>query len=230
MAAHPALFEALEAPSERRSSLEQIGALERKMDGAVKERAAAERMFAEAAISKKRFEELHAPLESRVREFEGKLAGLRKKLAALPEHLGRPPELIWRSLWPTWPKSRRRRIIATFVSAFVVSADEVEIAYLLPEPSGSKETTEPQQTRSPTNQPTPASGQGGPVYIRLPKPGEKCPISGLSRAKMNELILPNERNHFKPPVASKSLRKKGSTRGVRLVLLESLMAYLSGSP
>ena len=69
---------------------------------------------------------------------------------------------------------------------------------------------------------------GGPVYIRLPKPGEKCPITGLSRGKLNELILPNERNHFSPPVASKSLRKAGAQREVRLVLLESLMNYLAG--
>ena len=121
--------------------------------------------------------------------------------------------------------SRRRRIIAAFVSAFIVSGDEVEIAYLLPDPSVPKETSPPQQISAPTNQPQ----TGGPVYIRLPKPGEKCPITGLSRAKLNELILPNERNHFNPPVASKSLRQKGALRGIRLVLLESLLAHLSGS-
>ena len=84
------------------------------------------------------------------------------------------------------------------MSAFVVSGDEVQIAYLLPEPSGSKETTEPQQLTSPTNQ---TQSAGGPVYIRLPKGREKCPITGLSRAKLNELILPNERNNFSPQVA-----------------------------
>jgi hypothetical protein len=183
-------------------------------------------MFAETAISKSRFEELYVPLDRRVREQEASLASLRGKLgtAAAPQ-VGKPTA-SWQTLWPSWPENRRRRIILTFVSAFVVSGDEVQITYLLPEPSGSKETPAPQQMSTPSNQPQTG---GGPVYVRLPKPGEKCPITGLSRAKLNELILPNKRNNFSPPVASKSLRKKGSTRGIRLVLLESLMSYLSGS-
>ena len=87
-----------------------------------------------------------------------------------------------------------------------MSADEVEITYLLPEPISSKETTEPQQITSPTNQ---TQTGGGPVYVRLPKPGEKCPISGLGCAKLNDLILPNERNSFRPPLDS-SARKGGT--------------------
>jgi hypothetical protein len=43
---------------------------------------------------------------------------------------------------------------------------------------------------------------------------------------MNELILANARNNFRQPVASKSLRQPGQQRGVRLILLESLMSYL----
>ena len=46
---------------------------------------------------------------------------------------------------------------------------------------------------------------------------------------LNELVLPCARNNFNPPVASKFLRQKGALHGNRLVLLESLMAYLSGS-
>jgi hypothetical protein len=222
VATHPALAGAMEGPSERRELMVEIAGLDGELEEAVRQRAGVERMFAERAISKTRFEELHAPLECMVRELEAKLAGLRERLAtiAVPP-AGKP----WQSLWPTLPEPRRRRIIATFVRAFIVGADEVEIAYLLAEPSGSKETPKPQQITSPTNQTQPG---GGPVYIRLPKPGEKCAITGLSRAKLNELILPNGRNNFNPPVASKSLRQEGAQRGIRLVLLESLMTYLSG--
>ena len=63
-------------------------------------------------------------------------------------------------------------------------------------------------------------------WIRLPKPGTLCAWTGLSRAKLNELILPNSANNFKPPVRSISLRKRGATRGTRLILRESLMDYL----
>lgn len=225
IANHPALFGALELPSERRDRLGEIAGLEIELDDVKRQRSGVERMFAETAISKGRFEELHAPLDRRVRVLETNLASLRGKLRAADAQPAGTPTASWQTLWPSWPENRRRRIILTFVSAFVVSGDEVQITYLLPEPSGSKETTEPQQITSPTNQ----THTGGPVYIRLPKPGALCPYSGLSRAKLNELVLPCERNKFKPLVASKSLRQKGAQRGIRLVLLESLMTYLSGS-
>ena len=223
IATHPVLAGAMEETPARRAWLSEIARLDGELEDAMRQRAAVERMFTEAAISKERFEELHVPLESRVREGELKVAGLRKKLATVA---AQPSKVPWQSLWPTLPEPRRRRIILTFVSAFVVGTDEVEIAYLIPEPSGSKETTEPQQITSPTNQ---THTGAGPVYVRLPKPGEKCPITGLSRAKLNELVLPNVRNNFTPRVASMSLRQEGAQRGIRLVLLDSLLAYLSGS-
>ena len=64
-----------------------------------------------------------------------------------------------------------------------------------------------------------------PEFIRLPKLG-LCPFSGLSRSKIYTLILPHEDNDFRPPVRSLSLRKPGQIKGTRLVVLESLLAYL----
>ena len=64
-----------------------------------------------------------------------------------------------------------------------------------------------------------------PEFIRLPKLG-LCPFSGLSRSKIYTLILPHEDNDFRPPVRSVSLRKTGQLKGTRLVVLESLLAYL----
>jgi hypothetical protein len=65
-----------------------------------------------------------------------------------------------------------------------------------------------------------------PRFIRLPKTGERCPWTGLSRSKMNQLILPCSRNNYLPPVESCSLKPAGAARGARLVLFESLMDYL----
>jgi hypothetical protein len=62
-------------------------------------------------------------------------------------------------------------------------------------------------------------------FIRLPKNGN-CSWTGLSRAKLNELILPCERNNYRPPVKSVSLRKSGATKGTRLIYLPSLLGYL----
>ena len=65
-----------------------------------------------------------------------------------------------------------------------------------------------------------------PEFVRLPKVGTLCPHTGLTRAKMNELVLPCEANQFKPPVHSVSLRRPGQLKGVRLVDYASLIAYL----
>jgi hypothetical protein len=62
---------------------------------------------------------------------------------------------------------------------------------------------------------------GRPEWIRLPKSGERCPHTGLSRSSLNELIL------GKPPkVESVVLKNKGALRGIRLVRYRSLIAYL----
>jgi hypothetical protein len=65
-----------------------------------------------------------------------------------------------------------------------------------------------------------------PEFLRLPKPRTLCPFSGLSRSKMNELVLPCAANGFKPPVRSISLRNRNQVKAVRLVVYDSLMAYL----
>jgi hypothetical protein len=60
-----------------------------------------------------------------------------------------------------------------------------------------------------------------PEFTRLPRTGERCPISGLSRSALNALILgPN------PPVKSICLRRRGAARGVRLIVTASLLEYL----
>ena len=65
-----------------------------------------------------------------------------------------------------------------------------------------------------------------PEWIRLPKPGHLCPWTGLSRSKLNELILPCAANGGKPPVRSVCLRKPGALKGTRLIHLRSLLEYL----
>lgn len=65
-----------------------------------------------------------------------------------------------------------------------------------------------------------------PLTIRLPKPGTLCPVTGLARSALNELILPCPANDFSPPVKSFSLRRKGARRGIRLVDFQSLESYI----
>ena len=63
-------------------------------------------------------------------------------------------------------------------------------------------------------------------FMRLPQPGTRCPLTGLSRSYLNGLILPTEANGHKPPVRSCCLRQRGAKKGVRLISYDSLMAWL----
>jgi len=87
-------------------------------------------------------------------------------------------------------------------------------------------------------QPTPTAPHleksGRPVYdqtwIRLPRAGTRCPVSGLSRSTLAELTRPCERNDYHPPVEARMLKRKGSARGVLLVSRAALLKYLNGLP
>jgi hypothetical protein len=63
------------------------------------------------------------------------------------------------------------------------------------------------------------------AYTRLPKSPDKCPVSGLCRSTIVSLISgPN------PLVKSKLLKQPGAKRGIRLIDVSSLLAYLHGLP
>lgn len=68
------------------------------------------------------------------------------------------------------------------------------------------------------------------VWIRLPRPGSRCPVSGLSRSTLAELVRPCPRNDYAPPVESRLLKRKGAARGVLLVSRASLLAFIDGQP
>jgi len=217
--AHPQLALGLVGDSEAGQIMSKIAHLEVSLSEFETERAAAEKMFAVGAVTRQRFEQLQQPAEEGIARTQKELSALKRELAGTPT-AKEPPS--WEDFWGGLPPERRIRIIRAFVDQFTVGEGEIEIAYLIPDAETAEDTVEPRAMPvAPHSVKT-----GGPVYIRLPKPGELCAYTGLSRAKMNELILANARNNFRPPVASKSLRQPGQQRGVRLILLESLMSYL----
>jgi len=65
-----------------------------------------------------------------------------------------------------------------------------------------------------------------PEWVRLPKPGKRCPLTGLSRTTLNELVVPCPANNHLPPVKSAVIKKRGAMRGIRLISYDSLTAYL----
>ena len=71
-----------------------------------------------------------------------------------------------------------------------------------------------------------ASSQQQIEFIRLPKPGQLEPHTGLGRSYLNTIILPCAGNNYKPPVRSISLRQRGCKYGVRLIDFQSLMTWI----
>jgi len=65
-----------------------------------------------------------------------------------------------------------------------------------------------------------------PEFIPLPSVGSICAFSGCTRAFLNTLVLPTVENDFKPPVKSVSIRKRGSLKGKRLIVADSLRKFL----
>ena len=65
-----------------------------------------------------------------------------------------------------------------------------------------------------------------PQYLRLPRAGTRCPVTGLTRTALNELILPTAANGYRPPVRSYSLKRPGQIRGIRLISLPDLVRHI----
>lgn len=60
-----------------------------------------------------------------------------------------------------------------------------------------------------------------PEFLRLPRAGTRCFLTGLSRATLNALILGD-----RPRVKSICLRQRGAARGIRLIVTSSLLEFL----
>ncbi len=86
--------------------------------------------------------------------------------------------------------------------------------------------SEGQLTSAPVAVPAVTASTIYPEWIRLPKSGHLCAWTGLTRSKLNELVLNCPANGNKPPVKSICLRKRGAQKGVRLIHLKSLLDYL----
>lgn len=83
--------------------------------------------------------------------------------------------------------------------------------------------------RSLTVAPVAALGVGESLdvreYLRLPKNRQVDAIFSLSRSTWNSLILPCRANNFRPPIKSISLRRPGTIRGCRLIVVASARSY-----
>lgn len=71
-----------------------------------------------------------------------------------------------------------------------------------------------------------ASGENASEYIRLPKPGERCPVTGLSRTSLVELIEERDPESGEFVVLQYTKARHGKQRGIRMIHRASLLAEL----
>ncbi len=64
-----------------------------------------------------------------------------------------------------------------------------------------------------------------PEFIRLPKAGEKCPVTGLPRTTLIELL-----QDAGDKVKVRYLRKPGATTGIKLIPRQQLIDYINTLP
>jgi hypothetical protein len=64
------------------------------------------------------------------------------------------------------------------------------------------------------------------LISRVPKDGERCPITGLNRAQIYELIQPGPDGQ--PAILSFTLAEPGEASGARFFLIGSALDYLHG--
>jgi hypothetical protein len=216
--------------AEQRAALREAEKRAGKLDAEISR---VQRLIMENRISVKSFEKMHRPLEDERRSANREIGRLEAKLSrveakgAAPEHAPTPfdPNAL-RHRWPTISAKVQREIAHRFLRQIVVAGDELEFTY--PFRDSSVRTTKSQHVPGPTSSPSsPTSEQDEAKYIRLPKAGQLCHRTGMTRSALNELILPNERNGYRPPVESISLRKREGGKGIRLILWQSLRDYLA---
>jgi hypothetical protein len=70
-----------------------------------------------------------------------------------------------------------------------------------------------------TSQIQPTSGAIKPEFLPLPRPGTVCPVCGLGRSFLYQLINDGR-------IQSVSLRQRGKARGKRLIVADSVLEYL----
>lgn len=190
-----------------------------------------ENLFAKREISLERFSEVHGPLDVKRESLNSKISRLRdliKRRDAEEDHSEEKLDFqILAEEWSSLPLEDKRAIVTSLLDEVIIGDGEIQFRYSFPEnlEEFSKDAPVTQQTGNPTN--GDFREPGDPVYLRLPAPGTRCELTGLSRSKLNELILKNERNNFNPPVRSLSLIAKGQTRGTRLIVWSSLKQYLA---
>ena len=132
------------------------------------------------------------------------------------------------------PPKCRRTIAVAFVERVIVGDGRLEFTFRfggVASGDGEVLVTEPTAPPARVAEAVPTSPDTvripvDPYFIRLPRDGERCPWTGLTRAWLNKLIASPEGSDNPPRVLSIELVDPGKARGVRLIDFASLMNHI----
>jgi hypothetical protein len=232
LVAHPRHVEALVPGSELSGWILELVEAEAAYDDARQERERLEGLMVASTITPARYAKLDAEAKRVMAEARRRLAAVKKRHPESQDRTRTAKNLLRASIrkrWDSFSLERKRDVLRSMVDHIHVGPGGVHIQYHISDPA-SKEALVGQHHSGPTNQEQAEDEEPPSQYLRLPKPGERCPVSGLSRSKLNQLILGTARNNFRPPVASRKVTEPGATRGVRLIVRASLLKYLASNP
>jgi site-specific DNA recombinase len=215
------LAEAEDALSEKQ---EQLASTKREMSKF-------ERLYSAGEFSLDRFAEVHGPLETQRESLSIEISRLRSLIKRRKAQSDNPEDSLDFQIlveeWPSLSLEDKRTIVSSLLERIIIGDGEIEFCYTFPEnlEEVSEDGSVSRQMVGPTKGLPRDPNEA--VYVRLPKPGQRCEQTGLSRSKLNELILPSARNSFDPPVKSLSLKLPGRARGTRLIVWSSLKQFLA---
>ena len=203
------------------------------MEALEKQVAAAQQSVLEGKVKPDHFSGLLKPLEAKRRALQLKLKKNRaqtKRRKLEKESKADPPSMsaddLINILWPRFPLPTQQKLARLIVDHYVVSDGRVEIHSRVTSSLLTAAVAQHMESNESNPADDPEHVPGEPVYIRLPPQGKKCPDSGLTRSKLNELILATPRNNYRPLVKSLNSCSPGKVRKVRMIIWASLNAYL----
>jgi hypothetical protein len=124
---------------------------------------------------------LHQAVEKKLEDLRGRLKTLIQQRDALPEGSAREfASQIHQRLPAGWKETtplHRRKLVRAFFDSITVGDGSLKLMFRI-SASPPKVVASDQQKSAPTKAPTTALKPGAPIYIRLPKSGNRCPYSG----------------------------------------------------
>ncbi len=190
-------------------------------------------LFHAKKLSFQEFGERNQPLEAKIASTRETLQSLERSETDISDAEAVDPVAFCHQ-WPQMSPQSRRAIATAFLDRVVIGDRKLDFMFRFGDSPAESPAEIPTNSTPGTfrvaevepSLPDTVRAPVDPPFIRLPRDGERCPWTGLTRAWINKLIFPAEGTNDPPRVRSFELVDPGKSRGVRLIDFASLMSYI----